>query len=470
MKAPVENPPPAAAAVPPAGDEPWRPALDAALARRAAEPDWLRRLRRTGRDRFAAAGLPTLRDEDWRFTNLAPLRELEFLPTLGRMPPELSAEALDGLAFADLPGDRLVFVDGHYAPALSQWAGGDTASQARPLSEALTGAADTLRPWLERSGADDAGPFAALNQAAFSDGAWIEIPAGRAVADPVHLLFVSTGRRAGTAAHPRNVIVARRGCRATFCEHYVGLGDQPTLTNAVTDLVVEDGARVEHLRFQEEAATAFHLGLLRVAQGRDSFVAAHSFSLGARLFRLQILPRLEAEGAECVLNGLYLVRDRQLADHHMVVEHARPRGVSHEYFNGILADAARGVFHGRILVQPGAQKTDAKQTNKNLLLSETARVNTKPQLEIYADDVRCTHGATVGQLDPEAIFYLRARGIARDTARRMLVHSFAAEITDRVACAPLREKLDRLIWDWLEALDAIRMGDAHTPFDPAATH
>lgn len=314
------------------------------------------------------------------------------------------------------------------------------------------------------------GAFAALNRAAFSDGACVILPRDAALAAPLHLLFVNTGQQAGAAVVCRNLILAEAGSRATILEHHVGLAEQPALTCAHTDLVAGDGARIEHLRFQEESLAAFHVGGLRLELGRDTFVAAHSFSLGARLFRHEIRPRLDAEGAECVLNGLYLARGRQLADHHMVVEHARPHGDSHEYFNGILADEARGVFHGRILVQPGAQKTDAKQTNKNLLLSDAARVNTKPQLEIYADDVRCTHGATIGQLDPEAVFYLRARGIPLETARRMLVHSFAGEITARIECEPVREELDQLVWDWLESLDEVRMGRQGDTQEPAVTH
>ncbi|RME94668.1 MAG: Fe-S cluster assembly protein SufD, partial [Verrucomicrobia bacterium] len=219
-----------------------------------------------------------------------------------------------------------------------------------------------------------------------------------------------------------------------------------------------EGAEVEHIRFQEESPQVFHFGFTRLRLAAGSRLAAHTLSTGGRLFRHHYAPSLDGEGIECVLNGLYLAKGDQFADHYMVVDHAKPHGESHEYFNGILADRARGVFHGRILVRPGAQKTDAKQTNKNLLLSEAARATAKPQLEIYADDVKCTHGATIGQLDPDAIFYLRARGIPLEMARRMLIHSFAGEITGRIRQDQVREELEQIVWDWLEALDSVHIG------------
>ncbi|MCP5517612.1 MAG: Fe-S cluster assembly protein SufD [Verrucomicrobiales bacterium] len=422
------------------------------------EPSWLLALRQAGLAAFAATGLPTTQDEDWRFTNLAPLRQFEFTPTLGQSPVDIPTEALDGLAFHELDAARLVFVDGHYAPALSSPPAEESGFEIRPLSEALAAEPGTLERELAGHAALEGAPFTALNQAYFTDGALVRVAAGRELAKPLHVLFVSSGTRPGLAVHPRNLILIGDGAAATIIEHYVGLQEQATLTNAVTELVVGDGARVEHLRFQEEAVSAFHFGMLRLRQGRESNVSAHSISLGARIFRHHVDPTLEGERTECVLNGLYLARGRQLADHHMVVDHARPNGASHEYFNGILADQARGVFHGRILVRPGAQKTDAKQTNKNILLSDDAQVNTKPQLEIYADDVKCTHGATIGQLDPDSIFYLRARGIPLETARRMLVHSFAGEITDRIRYAPAREEVDEIVWDWLEALEQVHIG------------
>jgi Fe-S cluster assembly protein SufD len=277
------------------------------------------------------------------------------------------------------------------------------------------------------------------------------VPAGVAVTEPVRLVFISTARQSGATIHPRNLIVAEANSRLTVVESYVSTNDSAYFTNAVTELVAGDNAQVEHLKFQDEAAHAYHIATLHGQFGRTSNVKIHSFALGAKLSRNNVRAKLAGEGLECVLNGLYLTRDEQLADHHMIVEHAQPHCASHEYFNGILDDKSKGVFHGRILVQPIAQKTDAKQTNKNLLLSDDATADTKPQLEIYADDVKCTHGATVGQLNDESIFYLRSRGLDTETARRMLIHAFAGEIIERIRYEPAREELDKLVWERLEA-------------------
>jgi Fe-S cluster assembly protein SufD len=304
----------------------------------------------------------------------------------------------------------------------------------------------TLQPHLARPEAGTDNAFAALNMAFFTDGAFIHVPPGQALDLPVHLVFVASSREAGATAHPRNLIIAGAHSRLTVTESYFGAADASYFTNAVTELAVGDAAKLEHLKWQDEGGAAFHMASLRARLGRGCNFTSHSLAVGSRLSRYQLLTLLEAEEVECVLNGLYLAQDDQLVDHHMTVEHAQPRGASHEYFHGILAGRAKGVFHGRILVRPAAQKTDAKQTNKNLLLSDTATIDTKPQLEIYADDVKCTHAATVGQLSEEAVFFLRSRGIGLATARRMLIHAFAGEIIGRVKHAPLREELDRLVW------------------------
>lgn len=431
-------------------------------------PRWLLPVRKAGLARFAEAGLPTLQDEDWRFTNLAPLRDFEFAPAWDPAPVTLSPDTLKTHAWSSLGGDRLVFVDGHFHPELSLLGAHPGGVRVEPLAHALASGKPGLEEHLGRYAASDTTPFGALNQAYFTDGALIRLPADTRIEEPVHLLHLTSGTRPGLAVHPRHLILAGPNSQVTVIEHYAGLEPAQTLTNSVTELLLEDGARVEHLRFQEESIQALHFGLLRTVLGPNTRLFAHSISLGASLFRYHLDPTLDGEGAECVLNGLYLVKGRQLADHHMVVEHAKPHGASHEYFNGILADQARGVFHGRILVQPGAQKTDAKQTNKNLLLSDSAQANTKPQLEIYADDVKCTHGATIGQLDRDAIFYLRARGIPLDIARRILIHSFAGEITDRIQAPAVREEVDAIVWDWLESLDQVHIGRRNGCEDPAA--
>ena len=301
------------------------------------------------------------------------------------------------------------------------------------------------------SGSDE-NPLIALNDAFFTDGALIRIPANQRLAKPVHLLFVTTASGDGEAAHIRNWIVAGANSQGTIIETHLSLGQAASVTNVVTELRIGDGADIEHIKFQDQSNRAFHLASLYSELGRATKYAFHSIALGARLSRNNLRMRLAQPGTECVLNGLYMLRGQQLADHHMIVEHAAPHCDSHEYFNGILNDQSRGVFHGRILVQPGAQKTDAKQTNKNLLLSADATANTKPQLEIYADDVKCTHGATIGEMDDDAIFYLRARGLDTPTARRMLLHGFAGEIVERIRHDAVREQLNALVLGRLEAV------------------
>ena len=449
MATPVESPPHTQPGVPPREPDAYRVSFER-LEKLAKDPSWVRSARQAAFARFRALGFPTLHDEDWRFTNVAPIGKLPFRPVFELAQDGLTAESLSRFAFAGLKGSLLVFINGHFAPGLSSIPAQTEGGRVSSLREALVRDPTLVEPHLFRGADDDANAFTALNTAFFLDGAFIFAPAGKTVPDPVHLVFVATGKESGTTSHPRNLIVAERGSRLTVIESYVSLTDAACLTNTVTELVVGDHAGVEHLKFQDEGGPSFHVGHLAARFGRSSKVISHSFALGARRSRTGIHAHLAGPDLECVLNGLYLTKGEQLADHHMVVEHAQARGASHEYFNGILADKAKGVFHGRILVRPGAQKTDAKQTNRNLLLSDDATVDTKPQLEIYADDVKCTHGATVGQLDEESIFYLRSRGLDLDNARRMLIHAFAGEILDRIRHEATREELDKLVWDRLE--------------------
>jgi Fe-S cluster assembly protein SufD len=419
--------------------------------REVAQPRWLLPLRRAGLARFAEFGYPTLQQEDWRFTNVAPIAGLPFKPVFQAFRDGLTEQTVAKFTFGRMAATRLVFIDGHYCADLSSPPPDQPGLVAGSLGAVLAKDSSLVEKHLGRCAQAEENSFVALNTAFFQDGALVVIPAGVKLEAPIHLLFISTVKESGATSHPRNLIIAQPHSEATVLESYVSTIDAPYFTNAVTELVLEEGAAVEHGTFQDEGRSAFHIAAIHAQLGRNSRFISHSIATGARLSRNNIRAALAGEGVECVLNGLYLTRGDQLADHHMVVEHAQPRCTSHEYYNGILDGHSKGVFHGRILVQPGAQKTDAKQTNKNLLLSDEATVDTKPQLEIYADDVKCTHGATVGQLNEESIFYLRARGIGAKTARRMLIHAFAGEIIERVRCLPAREALDRFVWDHLEA-------------------
>ena len=416
---------------------------------RAQQPAWLFPLRKAGLMRFAELGFPTARHEDWRFTNLDSFKKLSFRPIL-KPPARLQQLSLENYALQDLKGIRLVFVDGHFAPEHSDRSACPAGVIVASLAESVGKASAHLDRELGRTIGQDGNPFASLNTAFFTDGAYVQVPAGQHVEPPIHLIFLSTGAEAGGVSHPRNLFLVGANAGLTVIESYLPLREAAYVTNTVSEFVVGESCRVEHLRFQDESREAFHFGNLHAQLGPQSNVVSHSFALGGKLSRCNIRTHLAGEGLECILNGLYLCHGEQLADHHMIVNHAAPHCASHEYFNGVLADKSRGVFHGRILVQPDAQKTDAKQTNKNVLLSDEAIANSKPQLEIYADDVKCTHGATIGRLDADAIFYMKTRGIPEDSARRMLMHAFAGEIVDRIRFEPARERIDKLVWDRLE--------------------
>jgi len=404
---------------------------------------WVLPLRKAGISYFAELGFPSAQHEEWRFTNLSPITRLQ--PVF-----ELHAEGVPGrdlerFSFGGMNCIRRVFVDGHLAPELSS--PGDVADGLQVRSLAAVDQADVagLSSHLGRHARCDDNAFVALNTALFEDGGVIAVPAGRVIKEPIHLLFVSTGQQAGGAVHPRNLVLLGDHAQATLVESYVSLGDAPTLTNAVTEIVLAEGAFLEHCKLQSESPKAFHVATVQVRLAGNSRFVNHSLSTGGRIARHNINVMLAGEGIDCMLNGLYVADGEQLVDHHTVVDHTRPHCSSHEFYHGILGGRSRGVFNGKILVRKDAQKTDAKQTNRNLLLSEDATINTKPQLEIFADDVKCTHGATVGQLDEEAIFYLRSRGIGRETARQMLVHAFASDVINRLSWEPIRAELERIV-------------------------
>lgn len=398
------------------------------------------RLRRDALRRFAVAGLPTRRDEDWKYTSLAPLEERSF--TAVPASPGLGAAAdLDPVAFGDLGGHRLVFVNGRLSRALSAVGELPPGVGLGTLAETLERACACLDPFMGDARHQTA--LATLNTAFMTDGLHLHLARGAVMEEPIHLLFLGTGE--GRAIHIRNVIVAEAGARATVIEHYVAGAGAANFTNAVTLVFAAEGAHVEHYKLQQEAAGALHVGALHAAQARDSRFLSHSTAFGAALARNDITTSFDGEGCESTLDGLYVVDGRRFVDHHTRVDHLKAHGTSRELYRGVLDGDSRGVFNGKIVVHPGAQRTDARQANHNLLLSRGAEIDTKPQLEIYADDVKCAHAATVGQLDPAQLFYLRARGMDAASARALLTLAFAREVIDRVRVVPLRERLERLL-------------------------
>jgi Fe-S cluster assembly protein SufD len=406
----------------------------------AGEPEWLRGLRATGIGAFEELGFPTTRQEDWRHTSVAAIARTEF-----HRPPATASVAdlavLDTLDFGHAFARRqLVFVNGRYAPTLSSAETSDGV-HIRSLREVLDGQPQLVQPYLDRQASGPGRPFAALNAAFLDDGAFVSIPEGVVLAEPIHVVFLSAPGAQPTASHPRVLVWAGRKSQAAIVESYGGPADAVYLTNAITEIAVEDGAVVDHYRLQRESNRAFHVGALCVTQGRATRFASHAISLGASLSRLDIRQVFAGEGGECMLNGLFLAGDRQHTDTHTWVDHAEPHCTTRELYKGIVDDKARGVFVGRILVRPGAQKTDAIQSNKNLILSREALVDSLPQLEILADDVKCKHGSTTGQLDPLALFYLRSRGIGEEAARALLTYAFASDVVQRIGIAPLRAGL-----------------------------
>ena len=408
-------------------------------------PEWLEPLRRAAAARFAVVGFPGTRDEEWRFTPVAPIAQRTWRPAPGE-PAKVSADRLAPFAFGHPEWSTLVFVDGGYSEALSRVAPLPAGVRVGSLAEALRGNGELLPGHLARHAPVEGSPFTALNTAGFRDGGLVHVPAGRDLERPVHLVYVTTADAEGTAIHPRNLIVVERGARASVIESYVTLAPEGVYwTNPVTEVSAAAGSWLEHTRIQRESERAYHVGLTHVEQQRDSHYRSFSMAMGAALARHNLHVRLNDENIETLMYGLYLTRGEQVVDNHTAIFHDQPNCRSWEVYKGVLDGRSRAVFNGKVFVRPEAQKTDAKQTNRNLLLSDTAKVDTKPQLEIFADDVKCTHGATVGRLDDVALFYARSRGIPQGAAERLLTYAFAAEVIDEVALEPVRLELDRLV-------------------------
>ena len=400
-------------------------------------PGFAAALRRAGADDFLRLKLPTTRHEEWLYTSLAGLGALELSPAAPARPDPAAVARLGGLP----PAPRLVLVNGRLDPSLSDLSGLPAGAFAGSLATALRERPAALEPFLGRAPFHDHA-FAALNAALFEDGAVLLLPDRAAAAAPLHVVHWTVAGAAPAAAFPRALVVAGQGARATVVERFGGEGTY--LAAGLTELWLGDESQVELVRLQREAPEAFHVGLLGVTQGSGTRFAARSVALGARVARFEARALLDGEGTENLVDGLYVAGGAQVHDHFVHVDHARPRGTSRELFKGVLDGHARGVFTGRVLVRPGAQKTDAGQVSSNLLLSEDATVDTRPQLEILADDVKCSHGGTVGQLDEEALFYLRSRGIDRPAARALLTWAFAAEMVERLP-EPVRAEVRRLV-------------------------
>ena len=407
-----------------------------------AEPVWLRDTRRAGIEKFAELGFPTPRNEDWHFTSVAPIAESVFSPLRGAS-GQLAKSELEPFQFGQRAWPLLVFVNGRYDASLSTLGALAKGIRVIDLATAMRSELSLIEPWLGKLSPVADRSFSALNAAFMADGAVIHIAPDTESPIPLHVIFVSDSNAAKGVAHLRNLIVAGRNSKTTVIESYVSLGDSGYFTNAVTEVEVEAGATLTHYKIQRESQRAFHVHTIDARQGRDSHYVSFSFATGGALSRTNIYTNLAGAGCGATLNGLYMADDEQHVDHQTNIIHSEPNCFSREIYKGILSGSAHGVFNGKVYVHPIAQKTDGKQTNNNLLLSEGARIDTKPQLEIFADDVRCTHGATVGRLDEMALFYMKSRGVSADKATRLLTYAFAADVLETIEVAAVRDELER---------------------------
>jgi len=419
------------------------------------EPAGLQTLRRAAIERFAEMGFPTLRQEEWRLTNVAPIDQGTFhWPASG---PDADPDAVPLARLAPYTFDaaaRLVFVDGRFSPRLSALGELPPGTVVASLAEVLAQSPGLVEPWLGRFAKLDRNPFVALNTAFLRDGAFLYIPRG-AVTGTIHLLFLASGEEGRpTLSFPRNLFVADENSQTTIVETYAGEGAY--FTAPVTELFAGPGAVIDHYKVQRESLGAFHMATFQLQGERACRPSSHSISIGGALVRNDVNAVLDGEGIDCILNGLYFGDGRQVVDNHMRVEHAKPHCASHELYKGVLDGKSRAVFNGLIHVHKGAQKTDAKQSNRNLLLSRDAIANSNPQLEIYADDVKCTHGSTVGQLDEDAVFYLRSRGIGAEAARSLLTYAFASDIVARIKVEPVRHDLEEFLFARLPMGEVVR--------------
>jgi Fe-S cluster assembly protein SufD len=399
---------------------------------------WINALRAETVNRLDVLTLPTLRDEEWRFTDISPLTRLSFQPV--HSATRLQAADIERF-YLEEATTRLVFVDGIYAPQLSSMAtdGGVVLAN---LPAAVAAHAAVIEPHLGHHAAFRDNVFAALNTAFLHDAAVIVVARDMSVAVPVHLLFIAT--QTAVASTPRCLVIAESGSSVTLIEDYVALQEEAYFINAVTEIALADNARVNHIRVQRDSGKAFHIANCAVSVGRSSNYQSVSVALGAQISRYN-LNVLLAEGAECAVDGLALITDSQLADTHTCIDHAQPHGMSRQLHKCIVGGSAHAVFNGKVMVRQGAQRTDSVQSNRNLLLTGRAHVDTKPQLEIFADDVKCAHGATVGQLDSEEVFYLKSRGLSDSVARNLLTYAFGAEIIERIPIASLKRRLEQTV-------------------------
>ena len=408
---------------------------------------WIRKLRQNAFAHFCHSGFPTQREEDWRYTSVGPIERTPFHLASETL-PHITVQQVERLRPCTLNWNRLVFVNGFFCREFSHVSDAFEDLNIGSVREAIVSKSNQLASYLAQYVRYDQNGFTALNTAFIQDGAFVYVPEGKVLERPLELVFISTSREtvSGTVlAQPRNLIVVGPSSRATIVESYVSIDQETYCNNVVTEIILEESASLEYLRLQKESGRAYHVSTTKVNQAKDSVFSSTCVDLGGILVRNDLHVDLQEEGAKCFLNGLYLTSNEQHVDNHTLINHPRPKGTSQQLYKGILDGRSTAVFSGKIFVHQDAQKTDAHQTNKNLLLSEEATADTKPQLEIYADDVKCTHGAAVGQLDKDSLFYLKSRGIGENEARNILSYAFANEVAQRIKIPSIRAQLNDLL-------------------------
>lgn len=415
----------------------------------ATSPGYVKTLREKAINSFCQLGFPTLLDEDWKFTNLAAISKSEF--TMYDAADEgVTSKCIEDLSFKSMDPYRLVFVNGRFAENLSDLkSGAQNKVIVSSLTDAILKEEDIVSEHLGKLLNTETEAFNALNTALFQDGTFVYVPSRTVLDVPVHSIYISTGNERAIVS-PRNLIVAGDSCELKIIEHYVSLSEATYFSNVVSEIFIGENSSLEHYMLEFESKQSYNISTLRAEQKKNSNLNSHSVLLGGAIVRNNVHPVLSGEGCNSLINGLYMSNGRQQMDNFMKVEHKSPNCDSRQFYNGVLDDRSRGVFHGRIIVHEGAQKTDAKQSNKNLLLSNTAQIDTKPQLEIYNDDVKCTHGATIGQMDESAIFYLQSRGISRSEAQTIMLKGFTGENFANMSIDPVRTEMEKIASKWFD--------------------
>lgn len=392
---------------------------------------------------FSRLEFPTIKDEEWKYTSIAPLLKHNFIPNFERK--TISTNKIKSLLFDEMEHSLIVFVNGRYSAENSDLLNLPEGVLVGSIAEEIKNNNPILHKHFGKYAEYHNHIFTALSTAYTYDGAFIYVPEGKIVEEPIHIIFYTDSGKEKILTQPRNLFVAEKNSQVTIIEHYVGNEDEIYFTNAVTEIVADENAVVDHIKLQEESKKAFHIARMEVDQERSSNFSSHLISTGADLTRNEFNAKFNAEGGECILNGLYMIDGTQLFDAHTLMDHAKPHCNSHEHYKGILDDKSRGVFNGKIIVRPDAQKTNAFQENNSILLSDEALVNTKPQLEIFADDVKCSHGATIGQMDEDAKFYLKSRGIGEEASKGILLHAFASDVITSIKIESVRNYIEKII-------------------------